>query len=171
VTDRAIGGSGGSDPAERAIDVPLESLPHVDEHSVEIDADPAATWAALLPVVNGSFGGAASTRVARLLGCEHTERGGDPEHPGATVPGFVVARAIRPTLYALLGAHRFSCYALVFRIDAIDGGDRSRLRAETRAEFPGAKGRPYRALVIGTRGHVLVVRRLLNAVKRGAERG
>jgi hypothetical protein len=157
-------------PAGRAIDVPLETLPHVDEHSVEIDAEPQATWDALLPVVHGSFGDAASSRIARLLGCEQTERGGDPEHPGATVPGFVVARAIKPTLYALLGAHRFSRYALVFRIDPIDEGDRSRLRAETRAEFPGTKGRAYRTLVIGTRGHVLVVRRLLRAVKRRAER-
>jgi hypothetical protein len=156
--------------AGRAIDVPLETLPHVDEHSVEIDAEPQATWEALLPVVNGSFGGAVSTRIARLLGCEQTQAGGDPEHPGATVPGFVVARAIPPMLYALLGAHRFSRYALVFRIDVLDDGDRSRLRAETRAEFPGASGRSYRALVIGTRGHVVVVRRMLRTVKRRAER-
>jgi hypothetical protein len=32
------------------------------------------------------------------------------------------------------------------------------------------KERTYRALVIGTRGHVLVARRLLSAVKRRAER-
>lgn len=157
--------------AGRAIDVPLETLPHVDEHAIEIDAEPPATWDALLPIVQGSFGGKASSQIARMLGCEQTQRGGDPEHPGATVPGFVVARAIAPTLYALLGAHRFSRYALVLRIDAIDDGDRSRLRAETRAEFPGVKGRAYRALVIGTRGHVLVVHRLLRAVKRRAERG
>jgi hypothetical protein len=156
--------------AGRAIDVPLETLPYVDEHSVEIDTEPQATWDVLLRVVHGSFGGAASSQIARLLGCEQTHRGGDPEHPGATVPGFVVARSIAPTLYALLGAHRFARYALVFRIDAIDDGDRSRLHAETRAEFPGVKGRAYRTLVIGTRGHVLVVRRLLGTVKRRAER-
>jgi hypothetical protein len=43
------------------------------------------------------------------------------------------------------------------------------VRAETRAAFPGLQGRAYRALVIGTRGHVLAVRRLLRAVKARAE--
>ncbi len=42
--------------------------------------------------------------------------------------------------------------------------------AESRAEFPGASGRVYRGLVIGTRGHVVAVRRLLQAIKRRAER-
>ena len=70
---------------------------------------------------------------------------------------------------ALAGAHRFSRYALSFRIDSL-GSRRSRLRAETRAEFPGLKGGAYRALVIGSRGHVLITRRLLGAVKRRAER-
>lgn len=154
----------------RAIDVPLESLPRIDEYSVQIDAEPQVTWSALLPVIARSFGGSVSGRIARALGCEHTEAHGDPEETGATVPGFVVARAIVPTLYALLGAHRFARYALVFCIESIDDGDRSLLRAETRAEFPGTKGRIYRALVIGTRGHVLVVRRLLSAVGRRAER-
>lgn len=68
----------------------------------------------------------------------------------------------------LVGSHRFSAYALVFRLDELD--DRhTRLRAETRALFPSIKGAVYRALVIGTRGHVLVTRRLLCAVKRHAE--
>jgi len=43
------------------------------------------------------------------------------------------------------------------------------LRAETRARFPGG-GSLYRAAVIGTRGHVLVTMRLLEAAKRRAER-
>lgn len=160
-----------ADPAAvRAIDVPIETLPHVDEHSLEIEAPASATWEALLPVLRGAFGGPRMARVARLLECRETEVGGDPRHPGATLPGFVVARAIPPMLYALLGAHRFARYALVFRIDRL-GPDRSRLRAETRAEFPGLAGRAYRALVIGTRGHVLVVRRLLRTVRRRAERG
>ena len=45
------------------------------------------------------------------------------------------------------------------------------LRAETRAEFPGVKGRAYKAMVIDTRMHVLLVRRILAAVKKQAERG
>ena len=47
---------------------------------------------------------------------------------------------------------------------------RTRLRAETRADFPGVKGEAYKTMVIRTRGHVLVTRRLLGATKRRAER-
>lgn len=35
--------------------------------------------------------------------------------------------------------------------------------------FPGTAGRGYRTLVIGTRGHVVAVRRLLRATRRRAE--
>jgi hypothetical protein len=93
-----------------------------------------------------------------------------PRKPAQPCRGLSSRARSFPTLYALLGAHRFARYALVFCIESIDDGDRSLLRAETRAEFPGTKGRIYRALVIGTRGHVLVVRRLLSAVGRRAER-
>lgn len=167
------GGAGprdGAAPATpRAIDVPIEDLPRVDEHSTIVEAPQTTAWEALLPVLLRGFGGPISTRTARALGCRETETAGDPRHPGATFPGFVVARAVPPTVYALLGAHRFSRYALVFCIDRL-GPQRSRVRAETRAEFPGLAGRAYRTLVIGSRGHVLVVRRLLRAVKRRAER-
>jgi hypothetical protein len=157
-------------PAGRAIDVPIEDLPSLDEHSIEVDASPDAAWSALFPVLERSFEGSMSRRIARRLGCTQTECAGDLRHPGGTVPGFVVARAVPPALLALLGAHRFSRYALVFGIDRLPGG-RCRVRAETRAEFPGAAGRAYRVLVIGTHGHVLVVRRLLRAIRRRAERG
>ena len=53
---------------------------------------------------------------------------------------------------------------------ADDARSGTRLGAETWAEFPGIHGRAYRAAVIGTRGHVVAVRRILAAVKRGAER-
>ena len=38
------------------------------------------------------------------------------------------------------------------------------------ADFPGPHGRAYRLLVLGSRAHVLAVRRLLARVKRRAER-
>jgi hypothetical protein len=38
------------------------------------------------------------------------------------------------------------------------------------ADFPHLKGSVYRTLVIRTRGHVLITRRLLDATKRRAER-
>lgn len=83
--------------------------------------------------------------------------------------GFRVVRAEAPHELALEGEHRFSRYALTFRVDDLGPG-RSRVRAETRAAFPGLKGATYRALVIGTRVHVLAVRRMLGAIRRRAER-
>jgi hypothetical protein len=68
-----------------------------------------------------------------------------------------------------LGRHRFSRYALVFRITERQDAP-ALLSAETRAEFPGGRGRLYRLLVIGSRGHVLATRSLLRAVRRRAKR-
>ncbi len=145
-----------------------DSLPHVDEHAVSVEADPSATWAALQRVVERSFASPASGRGARLLGCADTSASGPrPIATGSTLPGFRVTEAEPPSTLALVGAHRFSNYALIFRLDGDDGG--TTLRAETRAEFPGLRGSAYRALVIGTRMHVLVTRRLLTAAKRSAE--
>jgi SnoaL-like protein len=155
---------------ERAIEVPVDSLPPVDEHGVEIQADVDQVWEALGAALPRSLATRLSARAARLLGCAYTESSGDPTVIGSTVPGFIVARSIRPSTLALLGRHRFSRYALVFRLDELGTG-RSRLRAETRAEFPGALGRGYRALVIGTGGHIVVVRRMLRAVRKRAEGG
>jgi hypothetical protein len=70
---------------------------------------------------------------------------------------------------ALMGEHRFSRYALVFRIDETLAGP-VYLKAETRAEFPGTQGRAYKALVIGSRGHVVATKSILRAVRRRAER-
>ena len=67
----------------------------------------------------------------------------------------------------LAGRHRFSSYALIFRLDEI-GAHRSRLRAETRATFPGPAGAVYRLLVIGTGGHAVAVGRMLAKVQRRA---
>lgn len=147
-----------------------ERLPHVDEHADEIAAAPEKTWDALLRVVEGSFGSTATARMARLLGCTDVDASGPrPLDTGSTLPGFRVEEADRPRELALVGGHRFSAYALIFRLDELDGA-RTRLRAETRATFPGLSGRAYRTMVIGTRGHVLVTRRILSAVRQRAER-
>jgi len=151
------------------IDFPLERLPPIDEHGTLVLASVEETWAALLEVVRASFRGGAAARVARALGCAQTEVSGEVDSIGSTFPGFIVARVVAPGVLALEGRHRFSRYGLVFRLEPTkDGG--TLLRAETRAEFPGLKGRAYKALVIGTRGHVLVVNRVLLAVRRRAER-
>ncbi len=147
-----------------------QPLPHVDEHSREISASPEAAWEALLRVLEGSFGSSATGQVAHLLGCADVGTSGpSPLAPGSAFPGFHVESAKYLEELGLAGSHRFSDYALIFRLDELDS-QHTRLRAETRALFPGFKGGVYRTLVIGTRGHVLVTRRLLGAIKRRAER-
>ncbi|MFL5833474.1 MAG: hypothetical protein ACJ76B_05800 [Solirubrobacterales bacterium] len=146
-----------------------ESLPFVDEHGVEVAASPEAVWEALGRVAAGSFSSPAAAGFARLLGCEPSAPSGPrPLAEGSAIPGFAVARAEPGSELALVGRHRYSEYALVFHLARGEGT--TRLRAETRARFPGASGRLYRAGVIGTRAHVLVTMRLLNAVKQRAER-
>ncbi len=147
-----------------------DRLPYVDEHSLVIDAGREATWAALLHVTEAMMSGAAAPRYARLVGCADTEASGPrPLAEGSAFPGFHVAVAAAPDEFALAGSHRFSDYALIFRLEACDRG-RTRVRAETRAGFPGLKGAVYKGLVIGTRMHVLATRRALGGVKRRAER-
>ena len=90
--------------------------------------------------------------------CEHSPRTGFPsrrEQPGAAL--------------LLDGRHPFSRYRLGFHLDRL-GPERTRLRARTEAAFPGPHGTVYKALVIGTRLHVLAVGRLLRQLKRAAER-
>jgi len=155
--------------AQRLIDVPIESLPFVDALSVDVAAGPDAVWDALIAVTGEFTSRPGGSRAARALGCAHTERTGEPGEIGSTIPGFVIARAVRPAVLALMGEHRFSRYALVLTVT--DSFARVvRLGAEIRAEFPGAAGTAYRALVIGTRGHVLVTRSFLRSVRRRAER-
>lgn len=144
------------------------SLPYVDEHSTVVEADAEDTWAALLEVVENSFSFAGARYIARILGCEQSEDSGPrPLAEGSSCPGFKVVSAMAPGELALAGRHRFSRYTLTFRLEGL-GEEATRLRAETRAEFPGYKGRFYRALVIGTRGHVAVTRSLLAATGRRA---
>ena len=144
------------------------ALPFVDEHGVDVAAPPEVVWESVRRVAEGSFSSPATSRVAGLLGCEPTAASGPrPLAEGSAIPGFAVARAEPGSELALVGRHRYSEYALVFHLEA--GGEGTRLRAETRARFPGVSGRIYRTAVIGTRGHVLVTRRLLGAVRQRAE--
>jgi hypothetical protein len=143
----------------------MTGLAFIDAHTVAVDASPERVWDAVVDVAAGAFGSPGAALFARVVGCKDTAvvpsaNGGVPE----AVVGFHVAHAERPLVIALQGEHRFSRYELRFVIEP------GALRAETRAVFPGLAGRTYKALVIGTRGHVVMTRRLLRAVKRRAER-
>lgn len=117
------------------------SLPHVDEHSQQIEAPPEAVWHAL----------------QRHLSAWTFRR------------GFRVAERREEERVTLAGHHPFSRYELRFEIEDLGAG-RTRLRAITDAAFPGPHGRIYRALVIGTGGHRVVVRRMLGGIAGSATR-
>ncbi|MET9734999.1 hypothetical protein ABZZ79_31460 [Streptomyces sp. NPDC006458] len=142
------------------------ALPYVDTHTAVVAAGPEAVWRELGRVADRSFSGGRTSLVARLLGCaDRTARGPRPLAEGSALAGFRVAAAVPGHELALVGRHRFSSYALVFRLDEV-GEAQTRVRAETRARFPGPAGAVYRGLVIGTGGHRIAVRRMLAQVER-----
>jgi hypothetical protein len=118
----------------------MERLPYIDEHAITLDANREESWSALLRVM-----------------CR------DPHDPSTVPTGFVLDEARRPQRFALKGRHTFAVYRLVFELDD-DSAHRTRLRALTWAAFPGIHGKVYRALVIGTGGHRVAVRRMLKRI-------
>jgi hypothetical protein len=115
----------------------MERLPYIDEHAITVRTNREDTWSALLRVM-----------------CR------DPQDPSTVPVGFVLDEARRPERFALKGRHPFAAYRLVFELEG-DSAHRTRLRAQTWAAFPGLHGKAYRALVIGTGAHRIVVRRML----------
>ena len=145
------------------------ALPYVDEHVIDVRADAADVWPELLEGLERSFSHRAAEVYARVIGCEDTAAGGPrPFAVGSTIPGFHVTASTSRSELVLEGRHRFSTYALRFRIEPVRPGQ-ARLHAETRAAFPGWAGRAYRLMIIGTGGHVVAVRRLLSGISRRAE--
>jgi acetyl-CoA carboxylase carboxyl transferase subunit beta len=144
----------------------LAPLPHVDEHAIEVAADREAVWRALERTVER----AAPSWFATLSGSEDGARSGPrPLAEWSTVPGFHVIAAERPSRLALAGRHRFSDYELDFRLDEL-GAAGTRVRAETRAVFPGPLGAAYRTVLLRTPLHRFATRRLLSHVARSATR-
>ncbi|MFJ8363317.1 hypothetical protein [Streptomyces sp. NPDC093984] len=144
----------------------IVALPYVDEHTTVVAAEADAVWSGIGDVLDRSFGGPGAARYARLVGCaDRAASGPRPLAEGSTLPGFRVVSVVPGRELVLCGRHRFSSYALIFRLEPAGPG-RSRLRAETRALFPGLAGGLYRRLVIGTGGHAAGMRRLLSAIRR-----
>ena len=145
----------------------LDGLPFVDEHLALIDAPAEAVWQTLghalrvrLPLV--------ASAAAAVLGAQSRASVGEPLRAGSTLPGFTVTTAEPGRRLVLTGRHRFSRYALIFSLT--DRNGQTQLAARTHASFPGVHGRLYRAVVIGSGGHRLVVNHMLRGIRRAAER-
>jgi hypothetical protein len=124
----------------------MERLPYIDQHVTTVRADRATTWTALL------------RRMCR-----------GPDDPSTVrLPFFWLDEEQAEKRLALDGAHFFSVYKLVFEL-VDDGPQGTRLTALTWADFPGIHGKAYRALVIGTGGHRVAVRRMLRRIAADAE--
>lgn len=147
----------------------IASLPYVDEHATVIAVGADDVWRGLGETLDRSFSRPGMAGYARLVGsADRTASGPRPLAEGSTFPGFRVVAAVPGRELVIEGRHRFSSYALIFRLEHVGPG-RSRLRAESRAAFPGLAGGLYRRLVVGTGGHVVGMRRLLSAVRRRSE--
>ncbi|MFC4145097.1 hypothetical protein ACFO0M_02405 [Micromonospora mangrovi] len=144
------------------------SLPHVDEHATIVAAPPEDVWPHLCDTVERAFSRPGMSHYPRLVGsAEPSASGPRPLAEGSTLPGFRVVTALPGRELVLAGRHWFATYALIFRLEPAGPG-RTRLRAETRAVFPGVAGGLYRMAVIGSGGHRIAVRRLLATVRRRA---
>lgn len=147
----------------------IASIPYLDEHETVIAAGADDVWRMLCETVDRSFSHPGMAGYARLIGAAYCAASGPrPLARGSTFPGFRVIAAVPGRKLVLEGCHRFSFYSIIFCLDDIHPG-RSRLRAESRAAFPGLAGGLYRRLVIGTGGHVVGMRRLLSAIRRRSE--
>jgi hypothetical protein len=140
------------------------TLPFVDAHHITVAAPATAVWDGLGKSLRGGW------RLGRLpaiaLGTDPSVGEGDPLCAGSTLPGFEVLEAVPGRLLVLVGRHRFSEYELVWTLEGVD--DITVLGATTYARFPGVRGRLYRALVIDSRAHRLLVRRWLRRIREAA---
>ena len=147
----------------------IGTLPFIDEHATVIAAGGDAVWHSLVETLDRSSSRPGVASYARLVrAADYTASGPRPLAEGSTLPGFRVVAAVPGSELVLQGRHHFSSYALILRIEPVSPG-RSRMHAESRAAFPGLAGGLYRWLVIETGGHAVAIRRLLAAVRHGAE--
>ena len=144
------------------------ALPCIDEHEISLNVPAPVAWTAVVAVFGRLTTRPAWRLFAKAVRCKPDHAVGTAVTAGDAVPGFLVARCEAPTEWALEGEHLFSRYALTFRIAPVDSGH-CRVAAHSSAEFPGLHGKIYRAMVIGSGGHAIGVRRILRSIKTEAE--
>jgi hypothetical protein len=148
---------------------PRECLPYIDQHVRSIDATADQVWGALVATMR-PLGRRLPRAVKSAWGLRPDERTGEwgsAVAVGDSLVGFEVVDVSVPRSITLRGRHRFSRYELRFEItDGERGG--VVLHAHSSAVFPGAAGRLYRALVIGTGGHRIAVSAILARVAKRA---
>lgn len=130
----------------------LERPSYVDTQRIRLAVDAEATWRAVEWYADGI---AAHPRplLSRALGLQ-------PD------TGFEIAERVPQRSVSLAGRHRFSRYVLDFRVVATEAG--SEVAAVTYADFPGPHGLAYQTAIIGSRGHVIAVRRMLHEIRSRA---
>jgi len=127
----------------------------VDEHRTTIDAPRDRVWPKLRRYAD-SLGAGPRNPLPWLLGTEPRS-------------GFEISDEVPGERLGLSGRHRFSRYLLVFEV-ADDTAAGTTLTAQTYADFPGLRGRIYRALVIGTRLHVVAIRGMFRSIRSASVR-
>lgn len=132
----------------------------IDKHRASIDASPDEVWAAL----GAAMRRLTSAGLTALIAPARARAKSDPLVVGASIPGFTVTEATRPARVVLSGRHRFAAYSLAFTVLDRGPGSGSRLIAATYAQFPGVAGRLYRAAVVDSGAHRIVMRRLLRRI-------
>jgi len=125
------------------------TLPFVDEHTALLSGSVEQCWAALEAYARKALLAGHGNLLGPLLGTE----------PSA---GFGVELREPPSRLRLAGRHRFSRYALDFRLT--DQGNGSLLVAQTYAQFPGLAGQAYRTAVIRSGAHRILMKRMLSAI-------
>ena len=140
----------------------------LDTHSTEIAASAGAVWEALAVVMLAELSRPPAQVVAVVTGVRHRFQGPPFPEVGARIPGFRVAISNREKRLRLEGRHRFSEYALDFRL--VTTAEGTRLSATTHAIFPGRSGALYRWVLLRSGGHRFVVKRLLRLVRDRAEK-
>ena len=127
------------------------SLPLLDENSATVHASQSAVWHAVRRYAHG-LAQSDHAVLGRVLGTEPRS-------------GFELAEEVERERVVLTGRHRFARYRLVFEL-AAEPSNATKLSVLSFATFPGARGRLYRGLLMGTRGHVLAVRHMLRTIQR-----